>query len=612
MPGGSDDEMIINSDKSASIDSYRKLVRTHLDLHMYSSALFWADKVVTLTNGEPEDVFWLAQCMYHMKQYHRAAHLLQSRGLEKAHLVCTYLAAKCLLEAKQYTDALNLLSASDSTSSSVTIELTFAQPEESSHFSIKGLPISNVHSATLFLKGCILEALDNRSLASECYKQALKYDVYCYDAFEALVQHQMLTSGEEQDLLSSLPLSSQCKTKEEELLVKSVYESLLKKYQSVPPRSAVQVVQRLRNNSDLSVAQAERHYYACAYSECFSITTAVLERDPYHTSCLPIHIACLVELKKVNDLFSLAHELVDLWPHLAVSWFAVGCYYYLKGKTDPARRYLGKSTSINRLFGPAWLAYGHSFAIENEHDQAMAAYFKASQLMKGCHLPHLYLGLESGLTNNNKLAEKFFLQASAIAPMDPFVIHEKGVVAYQNNDYKAALKYFEDALVKVKEINEPLIADKWEPLFNNLGHTCRKLGMYDKALEYHREALVLSPLNASTLASIGFVFALISNFEEAVEYFHKALALRRDDTFSTTMLTNAMEALVSDAPSFKGAELDAECPSLPLRRRSETPNQNQTLDNSGMSSILMERAASPAANFGDMDMTDSFQDENNT
>lgn len=53
------------------------------------------------------------------------------------------------------------------------------------------------------------------------------------------------------------------------------------------------------------------------------------------------------------------------------------------GKSDPARRYLAKATTLDRLFGPAWLAYGHSFAAENEHDQAMAAYFKASQLMKG-------------------------------------------------------------------------------------------------------------------------------------------------------------------------------------------------------------------------------------
>ena len=105
---------------------------------------------------------------------------------------------------------------------------------------------------------------------------------------------------------------------------------------------------------------------------------------------------------------------------------------FFSGKSDPARRYLAKATSLDRLFGPAWLAYGHSFAVENEHDQAMAAYFKASQLMKGCHLPLLYIGLECGLTNNLKLADKFFQQAQSIAPDDPFVIHETAVISFYN------------------------------------------------------------------------------------------------------------------------------------------------------------------------------------
>ena len=69
-----------------------------------------------------------------------------------------------------------------------------------------------------------------------------------------------------------------------------------------------------------------------------------------------------------------------------VAWFAVGCYYYLANKHEPARRFLSKSTTLNRVFGPAWLVYGHSFAAENEHDQAMAAYLTASQLMKGLAL----------------------------------------------------------------------------------------------------------------------------------------------------------------------------------------------------------------------------------
>lgn len=53
-----------------------------------------------------------------------------------------------------------------------------------------------LHSAVLYLKGCVYEALDNRSLASECYKQALKRDVFCFNAFQSLVQHQMLTAWE--------------------------------------------------------------------------------------------------------------------------------------------------------------------------------------------------------------------------------------------------------------------------------------------------------------------------------------------------------------------------------------------------------------------------------
>lgn len=50
---------------------------------MYNTAEYWADKVVALTNAKPKDVYWLAQCMYLQKQYHRAVHLLKSFNLHK-------------------------------------------------------------------------------------------------------------------------------------------------------------------------------------------------------------------------------------------------------------------------------------------------------------------------------------------------------------------------------------------------------------------------------------------------------------------------------------------------------------------------------------------------
>ena len=69
-------------------------------------------------------------------------------------------------------------------------------------------------------------------------------------------------------------------------------------------------------------------------------------------------------------------------------------------------------------------------------------------------------------------------------------------------------------------------------------------------------------MNPSTLASIGFVQALIGQTLEAVETFHKALGQRRDDTFSTTMLTYVMEQLVGETPPYLGEYCNVELLSI--------------------------------------------------
>ncbi len=59
------------------------------------------------------------------------------------------------------------------------------------------------------LKGRILEALDNRALASEAFKEALRVDAYCIEAFRALISHEILTAEEERELLAAIPIASQ-------------------------------------------------------------------------------------------------------------------------------------------------------------------------------------------------------------------------------------------------------------------------------------------------------------------------------------------------------------------------------------------------------------------
>ena len=53
-----------------------------------------------------------------------------------------------------------------------------------------------MESSVNLLRGKIYEAMENRSLAMECFLEALRQDVYCYEAFDLLVNHHMLSAQE--------------------------------------------------------------------------------------------------------------------------------------------------------------------------------------------------------------------------------------------------------------------------------------------------------------------------------------------------------------------------------------------------------------------------------
>lgn len=59
-------------------------------------------------------------------------------------------------------------------------------------------------------------------------------------------------------------------------------------------------------------------------------------------------------------------------------------------------------------------------------------------------------------------------------------------------------------------------------------------------------------MNPSTYSAIGFIHALMGNTQESVDSCHRALSLRRDDTFTTTLLGFVMEQLVNESSPFPG------------------------------------------------------------
>jgi len=83
-------------------------------------------------------------------------------------------------------------------------------------------------------------------------------------------------------------------------------------------------------------------------------------------------------------------------------------------------------------------------------------------------------------------------------------------------------------------------------------------------------------MNTSTLTCIGFVQSLNNNFRDAVDTFHKALGQKREDTFSSTMLTCVLDICIEDPPLFNDYS-DEATESLKLELSKKLPKTNRLL-----------------------------------
>ncbi|CAD7705302.1 unnamed protein product [Ostreobium quekettii] len=462
----------------------RALVQDCLAKHLYTSAVFYADKLVTLSGSDPSDVYMLAQAYFVSKQFRRAIVLLKAESLLEKDQRFRYLAARCLAESKEWDECLQVLGDGE-----VDEYVESSRQEPTS----PGCEVS-LYSAICLLRGRVFEALENAPRAIKWYQTALKHDPFCYEAFQALVERHLLSNKDEQKLVLSLKFSEadswlqllySCKCKKydqtdsfeaklEDLERNPHSESMIPSSPSPLQPSArmneiaqgehrqvnpsvpeavdldLDIVEAtpgwgLTENVDVLTCKAEWLYYRGAYDEAHQISQEVLDRDPYASDCIPIYLASCLELNKRNELFLRAHKLTKESPESALSWYAIGVYYMCTEQFENARRYFGRANSIDRWFAPAWVGFGNAFAAQDESDQAMAAYRTAYRCFPGLHLPLIYMGMEYMRMNNLNLAQRMFMNALDLCPTDPLVCNELGVFAYRSGDYSEAVAWLRRA-----------------------------------------------------------------------------------------------------------------------------------------------------------------------
>ncbi|KAI9740973.1 MAG: anaphase promoting complex subunit cdc16 [Claussenomyces sp. TS43310] len=541
-----------------------------LNKHQYDSAIFIGDKLLALTNDD-KDAFWLAQVHFSTGNYTRAQSFLSKQDLIARNASCRYLAGHCLIKQGRFEEALNTLGDKNPTHLISSANNSRRKLQHTSGHARNGSAHHKASSkadrstrrdevvqeeaanirfeaAMCFLRGLCYAKQNAFDRAKECYKDAVRIDVQCFEAFEQLMKNCLMSPDEEWQFLDSLDFDAisaddTSSSQEAAEFTKMLYTTRLSKYKNptafTTATETLSTHYRLSNNPDLLLSKADLLFTQCRFKEALSITESIIRDDKYNFSIYPLHLACLYELSLKNALFLISHDLADNHPEEPCTWLAVGIYYLAIDKVAEARRYFSKASMMDPHFGPAWIGFAHTFAAEGEHDQAISAYSTAARLFMGTHLPQLFLGMQNLLLNNMTLADEFLKTAYGLCKTDPLLLNEMGVVFYHQEHLEPAITMFINALEIAEDIGSDPSA--WIATRANLGHAYRRLGRWDAALAEFDEVLRLGGRDPQVFCAKGLLLMEQKKPFDAVTVLHEALAISPQDAIATELLNHALE-----------------------------------------------------------------------
>lgn len=242
-----------------------------------------------------------------------------------------------------------------------------------------------------YLRGLCFAKQNAFDRARDCYKDAVRIDVQCFEAFDQLMKNSLMSPAEELEFLESLDFDSisgpdPSLAQEAAHFAKMLYTTRLSKYTSpailTDATETLSTHYNLAENPDILLSRAEALYTQCRFAEALELTSSVLS-TPQSTpgssatviaasnlpaqnhlghppAVYPLHLACLYETGATNALFLLAHTLADHAPEESYTYLAIGVYYLSVSKVAEARRFSPNhlcSTRIQHRRGLASLTH---------------------------------------------------------------------------------------------------------------------------------------------------------------------------------------------------------------------------------------------------------------
>ena len=150
--------------------------------------------------------------------YTRAQVLLSKQDLISRNASCRYLAAHCLIKQSRYDEALGLLGERNPVQlihTNATKRKTQVRPKTSSKLPAREDTATEEEASTrryeaamCYLRGICFAKQNAFDRAKECYKDAVRIDVQCFEAFNQLMKNSLMSPEEEETFLDSLDFQS--------------------------------------------------------------------------------------------------------------------------------------------------------------------------------------------------------------------------------------------------------------------------------------------------------------------------------------------------------------------------------------------------------------------
>jgi len=228
------------------------------------------------------------------------------------------LLGQALLASEDYESVLTYLDKDD---------IKYECPPEQENF--QGCTSNFYESVKYLLVAKAFEMQENKTPAIRSYLKALKLDPGNVEAFDCLINHQLLSNEQK------------IKFKEELLYSKSnkwlfdYYMSKLEDNIYMTANSDVTLLGEenangnlidilyTNNDQDLMKIEAEKFFNARDYLNAYNKLKKISDDDFYKLDIIPMYCSCMIELNKVGELYYLAHKLANNCSDKYVSWFAV-------------------------------------------------------------------------------------------------------------------------------------------------------------------------------------------------------------------------------------------------------------------------------------------------